>query len=76
MSTIAGGNPIKDDDDAAPSEDMPGSESERVAEGGGAITYVVVAGEDGAVRFYDLKFRLEVRRHRRLLAVIASDVVP
>lgn len=24
-------------------------------------TYVVVAGEDGVVRFYDLKFRLEVK---------------
>lgn len=31
-----------------------------VAPGAGATTYVVVAGEDGAVRFYDLKFRLEV----------------
>eukprot|EP00903_Cladosiphon_okamuranus_P005352 g5347.t1 len=30
-----------------------------VAPGAGATTYVVVAGEDGAVRFYDLKFRLE-----------------
>lgn len=32
--------------------------------GGAETTYIVVAGEDGAVRFYDLKFRVEVNRER------------
>lgn len=27
---------------------------------GEEVVYVVVAGEDGAVRFYDFKFRVEV----------------
>ncbi|CAM9642998.1 unnamed protein product [Hapterophycus canaliculatus] len=59
VSTITGGNPTVDEEDATPAEYVPGSEAEQVIEGGGAVTYVVVAGEDGAVRFYDLKFRLE-----------------
>ena len=27
------------------------------------VTYIVVAGEDGVVRFYNLKFRVEVKSH-------------
>ncbi len=40
--------------------DEPDSNNGGGGPGAGATTYVVVAGEDGAVRFYDLKFRLEV----------------
>lgn len=32
---------------------------------GGSKTYVVVGSDDGAVRFYDLKFRVEVSAARR-----------
>lgn len=59
MSTVIGGNPDGQEGVTAPQED-PDSNNGGVAQGGGAAAYVVVAGEDGAVRFYDLKFRLEV----------------
>lgn len=38
--------------------------------GGGETTYIVVAGEDGAVRFYDLKFRVEVNREMKRVRVL------
>lgn len=76
VSTITGGNPTVDDEHSTPVEDVTGSENERVTESGEAATYVVVAGEDGAVRFYDLKFRLEVRCSRGLNDVMVSDTTP
>lgn len=61
VSTVTGGNPDGHEDGAnAPQDDQDSNSGRGVAQGGGATTYVVVAGEDGAVRFYDLKFRLEV----------------
>ncbi|CAM9695874.1 unnamed protein product [Ectocarpus sp. 12 AP-2014] len=58
VSTIAGGSPAVDDERAMHAEDGPGSNDVGV-DSAGAAMYVVTAGEDGAVRFYDLKFRLE-----------------
>lgn len=60
VSTVAGGSPAVDDERATHAEDGPGSDVVGV-DSAGAAMYVVTAGEDGAVRFYDLKFRLEVR---------------
>lgn len=62
VSTVTGGIPAVTAEGVTPAEgDKPDSENASATPGGGATTYVVVAGEDGAVRFYDLKFRLEVR---------------
>ncbi|CBJ27265.1 flagellar associated protein [Ectocarpus siliculosus] len=59
VSTVAGGSPAVDDECATHAEDGPGSGDVGVDSAAGAAMYVVTAGEDGAVRFYDLKFRLE-----------------
>lgn len=61
VSTVAGGSLAEDDERATQAEDGPGSDDVGVDSAAGAAMYVVTAGEDGAVRFYDLKFRLEVR---------------
>lgn len=61
VSTVTGGNPAVTEEGVTPAEDEQDSENANATPGGGATTYVVMAGEDGAVRFYDLKFRLEVR---------------
>lgn len=60
VSTVTGVNPGGHEDHATVAENDPDSNNGGVASERGATTYVVVAGEDGAVRFYDLKFRLEV----------------
>lgn len=60
MSTVTGGNSAVKEESTGPEKDEPNSNNANATPGGGAATYVVVAGEDGAVRFYDLKFRLEV----------------
>jgi hypothetical protein len=37
----------------------------------GVRTYIVVGGADGSVKFYDLKFRIEVRNSRiRILSIV------
>ncbi|CAM9977972.1 unnamed protein product [Scytosiphon promiscuus] len=59
VSTISGVDLTVGEEDATHVKVVPDSGNERVKDSGGTIAYVVVAGEDGAVRFYDLKFRLE-----------------
>lgn len=74
VSTVTGGNSAIHEEGATPVEGEPDSDNANATPGGGAAIYVVVAGEDGAVRFYDLKFRLEVRAARypkgRVLAAV------
>lgn len=60
VSTVVGGCVIGDDEDTSQTEDMPRTGMAGGGTGRETTTYVVVAGEDGAVRFYDLKFRVEV----------------
>jgi hypothetical protein len=36
----------------------------------GVRTYIVVGGADGSVKFYDLKFRIEVRTALPVLAAL------
>lgn len=59
MSTIIGGCWAEGGEIATGMEDALDSRSMGNG-GGGGTTYIVIAGEDGAVRFYDLKFRVEV----------------
>lgn len=52
-------------EEATSSTGAPDVESASEGSGGGSKTYVVVGSDDGAVRFYDLKFRVEVSAARR-----------
>ena len=65
VSTVTGGYPIGNEEGATSAMDEPDSNNGSGGPGAGVTTYVVVAGEDGAVRFYDLKFRLEVSTGER-----------
>lgn len=58
VSTARGGCEVDSGENIPGADAGPGSNGTTNAP---RVTYVVVAGEDGAVRFYDLKFRLEVR---------------
>lgn len=60
-STVVGGYLAENENIYKPTNDMPDPDVEDRGPGEGAMTYIVLAGEDGAVRFYDLKFRAEVR---------------
>lgn len=65
VSTVTGGREGEAEVEAGKGDATSGSGStshsnSSGSSGKGTTTYVVVAGEDGAVRFYDLKFRVEV----------------
>lgn len=56
VSTIVGGNwAVGDADGRGDAEGAPGGAHRE------GTRYIVMAGQDGAVRFFDLKFRVEVR---------------
>lgn len=60
VSTVMGGYGGQDTDGTLDVGSMLDSGSNGGSTAG-STAYIVVAGEDGAVRFYDLKFRIEVR---------------
>lgn len=62
VSTVVGGCWAGGEEPATPTDDILDSDAVGGGSDGGARTYVVVASEDGAVRFYDLKFRVEVSK--------------
>lgn len=66
MSTVSGACWEAGGEKATSTTGAPDVGSASAGEGtdGGTKTYVVVASEDGAVRFYDLKFRVEVSAAR------------
>lgn len=60
MSTVPGACWAAGGEETTSATGAPDLGSSGEGSGGGTKTYVVVASEDGAVRFYDLKFRVEV----------------
>lgn len=68
VSTVSGAIAAAGGEDATSNTGAADLGSAGEGPGAGTKTYVVVASEDGAVRFYDLKFRVEVSAARYSLA--------